>query len=152
MLIEQKNLFEMQSVFLLISKPQLFVISEVRGIQNPFHHLWCQYQKCAPSLNTQLLGCTCLSWGGIWTTILTTVGHYPAARSWRVKHQLVTNLVFFLVMHSENMVILSWFTHFFRLFPIFFGLLFVASFCVLPDYYCCLVTKLYLTLLQLHGL
>ena len=31
-------------------------------------------------------------------------------------------------------------------------LLFVASFCVLPDYYCCLVTKLYLTLLQLHGL
>ena len=43
MLIEQKNLFEMQSVFLLISKPQLFVISEVRGIQNPFHHLQQSY-------------------------------------------------------------------------------------------------------------
>lgn len=66
--------------------------------------------------------------------------HYPAAWWCRVKHHLVTNLVIFWMTFSKRMLILSWFTHFFGLSPIFFGLLFVASFCVFPDYTQMLIT------------
>lgn len=31
------------------------IMSEVKGIQNPFHHLWYQHQKCSSSLKTLLL-------------------------------------------------------------------------------------------------